>query len=233
MQREFIRRIQSNLLLLNRLKIGQIDPFILADKGSCDIEAVVKDSEVPLELLLKVVEHFDISLDLLVRHNLADYQDKDLKQVLNGYRLKTLKLPSETIVIKFITTAAASQYLVNPENDFPTFSLPRRIFEPYRLSTFRAFEIAGHSMPPVDSGSIIVCELMEDALSFKEGERYILIHPDGIFFKRVFKAPNYAVNNHLILKSDNKAPEYAPFEINALTVREMWKPFQVLSKVPD
>ncbi|MFM9949884.1 MAG: helix-turn-helix transcriptional regulator [Saprospiraceae bacterium] len=233
MQRQLLRRIQSNLLLLNKLKIGHLDPFVLLDGENIQIETIAKDSEATFELLLKIADHFDISLDLLIRHDLYGYTNIDLKQLLDGYRRKTLKLPAETVVIKFITIAAASQYLVNPENDFPTFSLPRRIFEPYKLSTFRAFEIDGYSMPPITPGTIIVGELLEDTLRFEEGNRYIIIHPDGILFKRVFKSPTYEQDHLLILKSDNSDPEYAPFSINALEVKEMWKPFQILEKMND
>jgi len=234
MQKELLRRIHGNLLLLNKLKIRQLDSVVLLDGENIQLKSITRGIEVPLELLLKVADHFDVSLDLLIRCDLYDYtDDKEVKKLLDGYRRKTLNLPSETVIIRFVSIAAASQYLVNPESDFPTFNLPRRIFEPYKLSTFRAFEIDGYSMPPVSPGSIIVGELLENIIDFEEGKRYIVIHPKGIFFKRVFKSPNYIHDKQLILKSDNEDPDYEPFEISAPEVTEMWKPFQILSKIPD
>ncbi|MBX2963964.1 MAG: LexA family transcriptional regulator [Cyclobacteriaceae bacterium] len=87
-------------------------------------------------------------------------------------------------------------------------------------ATYRAFEIHGDSMPPFQSGFIVIGRQVEpDAL--KNLERYIVVTAhDGPVFKRVqydFK------KNGVILISDN--PEFAPYLVGFDEILELWSFF--------
>ncbi len=74
-------------------------------------------------------------------------------------------------------------------------------------------------MLPVQPGSIIFAEYVEDITSIKNGKLYILVtRNDGIVFKRVF---NFAgQENRLLLVSDNRM--YEPYGIDAGEILEVW-----------
>jgi hypothetical protein len=74
-------------------------------------------------------------------------------------------------------------------------------------------------MLPVQPGSIIFGEYVEDTNAIKNGKLYILVtSEDGIVFKRIF---NFAdQQGKLLLVSDNRV--YEPFSVRAEDVMEIW-----------
>jgi hypothetical protein len=74
-------------------------------------------------------------------------------------------------------------------------------------------------MLPVQPGSIIFGEYVEDNASIKNGKLYVLVtRHDGIVFKRIF---NFAdQQGKLLLVSDNRT--YEPYSIKAEDVLEVW-----------
>src|SRR5690606_10645090 len=77
----------------------------------------------------------------------------------------------------------------------------------------------GDSMLPIQPGSIIVGEYVENVGSVKNGTLYILVtKQDGIVFKRVF---NFLQNEgKLLLVADNR--QYDPYSIEGSDVLELW-----------
>jgi hypothetical protein len=74
-------------------------------------------------------------------------------------------------------------------------------------------------MLPVQPGSIIFGEYLEDIASIKNGKLYILVtKQDGIVFKRAF---NFADDEgKLLLVSDNR--QYQPFSVDVDNILEVW-----------
>jgi hypothetical protein len=74
-------------------------------------------------------------------------------------------------------------------------------------------------MLPVQPGSIIFGEYVEDAAAIKNSKLYILVtRQDGIVFKRIF---NFAEEEgRLLLVSDNR--QYAPYSVDVDDVMEIW-----------
>ena len=72
---------------------------------------------------------------------------------------------------------------------------------------------------PVQPGSIIFGEYLEDVSSIKNGKLYILVtKQDGIVFKRIF---NFAQDDaKLLLVSDNR--HYEPYSVDVNEVLEIW-----------
>jgi hypothetical protein len=85
--------------------------------------------------------------------------------------------------------------------------------------TYRAFEIQGDSMLPIQPGSIIFGEYLENVSAIKNGKLYLLITKhDGIVFKRIF---NFSQDEgKLLLVSDNR--QYEPYSVEANDVLELW-----------
>jgi phage repressor protein C with HTH and peptisase S24 domain len=85
--------------------------------------------------------------------------------------------------------------------------------------TYRAFEIQGDSMLPIQPGSIIFGEYLENVSAIKNGKLYILITKhEGIVFKRIF---NFTQDEgKLLLVSDNR--QYEPYSVEANDILEIW-----------
>jgi phage repressor protein C with HTH and peptisase S24 domain len=95
------------------------------------------------------------------------------------------------------------------------FSIPK-----LEEGTFRAFEIKGTSMQPINEGSIVIGKYIEHIRDLRNNRRYILIlKEEGVIFKRVIKEID--VNNRLVLISDN--PEFLPFTVHLENILEAWE----------
>jgi len=129
--------------------------------------------------------------------------------------------------IQFVPVKAAAGYMAgyaDPDflDELNTFTLP--MMAP---GHYRAFEIIGDSMLPTPSGSVIVCEKIDDVDEVKNSQAYIVVSKnEGIVYKRVVK--NTRTRAKLTLVSDN--PQFEPYNINSEDVLEMWKAVYVLSK---
>ena len=123
--------------------------------------------------------------------------------------------------ITIVPVKAAAGYMAGYADaeyieQLPTFNLP---FDKFRLDrTYRAFQITGDSMLPVQSGSYVIGEYITHWNELRDGKACIVVTNDGIVFKRVY---NYLQDRGtLLLKSDNI--EYAPYEVQASDVLEIW-----------
>ena len=123
--------------------------------------------------------------------------------------------------IELVPQKAAAGYLngyADPEylEVLPKFRLPMLS----QTGTYRAFEIAGDSMLPIASGTVIVGRYVEEWASIKDGTPCIVVSSkDGIVFKRVFN--KLRSNAMFVLHSDN--PNFSPYDIGAADVLEIWE----------
>jgi transcriptional regulator with XRE-family HTH domain len=180
-------------------------------------------STPPLTSLLDISKIFSVSLDAIVNHDLSHLPEKEWKNKVaaRGKEILAITVDSNNREnVELVSQKASAGYLAgyqDPEfvKDLPKISLP--VLPKNR--TYRAFEIQGDSMLPVQPGSIIFGEYMEDIASIKNGKLYILVtQNDGIVFKRVF---NFADDEgKLLLVSDNR--QYNPFTVSADDVLEIW-----------
>ncbi len=98
----------------------------------------------------------------------------------------------------------------------PKFRLPMLS----ATGTYRAFEIAGDSMLPIASGTVIVGRYVEDWASIKDGTPCIVVSTrDGIVFKRVYN--KLRSGSMFVLHSDN--PHFSPYDVQADDVLEIWE----------
>ena len=98
----------------------------------------------------------------------------------------------------------------------PKFRLPMLT----QTGTYRAFEIAGDSMLPIASGTVIVGRYVEEWTSIKDGTPCVVVSSrDGIVFKRVFNKVRSSAM--FVLHSDN--PHFSPYDIRVDDVLEIWE----------
>jgi transcriptional regulator with XRE-family HTH domain len=176
----------------------------------------------PLSSLLDITKIFNVNLDALVSQDLSKVSEKDRKAAPSkGKEVLAITVDSNNKEnVELVSQKASAGYLggyQDPEfvKDLPKISLPVLP----RNKTYRAFEIQGDSMLPVQPGSIIFGEYVEDVSDIKNGKLYILVtKQDGIVFKRVF---NFADDEgKLLAVSDNR--QYQPFSVTADDVLEIW-----------
>jgi transcriptional regulator with XRE-family HTH domain len=180
-------------------------------------------STPPLSCLLDISKIFKVNIDLLVNHDLSRIPEKDWKGKAPAKAKEVLAITvdfNNKENVELVTQKASAGYLggyQDPEfvKELPKISMPVLP----RNKTYRAFEIQGDSMLPIQPGSIIFGEYVEDAGSIKNGKLYILVTlNDGIVFKRIF---NFADDEgKLLCVSDNRM--YQPFSVNTGDVLEIW-----------
>jgi len=196
-------------------------------------------AEPKLATLVNMARLFGISLDALVTTDFS--KKKNAKAALqlqaqtaaatteattsragNNLRILALTVDREQNEnIELVPQKAAAGYLngyADPEylEELPKFRLPML----GNTGTYRAFEIAGDSMLPIASGTVIVGRYVDDWMSIKDGTPCIVVSSkEGIVFKRVFNRLKDAAM--LALHSDN--PLYSPYQIDVEDVVEIWE----------
>ncbi|HEX8326571.1 MAG TPA: helix-turn-helix domain-containing protein [Hymenobacter sp.] len=154
----------------------------------------------------------------------ADTDDNPEPPTPAGGKLRVLALTvdkDQNENIELVPQKAAAGYLngyADPEylEVLPKFRLPMLS----QTGTYRAFEIAGDSMLPIASGTVIVGRYVEDWTTVKDGTPCIVVSSkDGIVFKRVFN--KLRSNAMFVLHSDN--PHFTPYDVNVDDVLEIWE----------
>lgn len=181
------------------------------------------------ENLYNISQLFKYSIDNLITRDLRQTQrvpifnENQLQSDVTGQNMRVLAVTvdkEERQNIELVPVQAAAGYLSgysDPDfiRELEKFRLP---FLPH--GTFRAFEVKGDSMLPIQPGSVIIGEYLENWKQVKDGHAYIIISKnDGIVFKRVFN--QIEDNGTLTLRSDN--PSYPPYSIRIEEVLEIWK----------
>lgn len=176
----------------------------------------------PIACLLDISEMFKVSLDTLTRHDLSKAPGKEWKtqHFSGGKEILSITVDKEgNENVELVSQKASAGYLngyADPEfiADLPKISLPVLP----RNATYRAFEIKGDSMLPVQPGSIVFGEYLEKFSNVKNGKLYILVTKDeGIVFKRLFTDLD---QHKFLLVSDNR--QYPPYSVEMKDVVEVW-----------
>jgi transcriptional regulator with XRE-family HTH domain len=177
-------------------------------------------SEPKLTTLMTLCDLLDVGVEELLSH---DIETKG-RRALQPRKVQVLTIAtndSDRENITLVGQKASAGYLngfADPEfmDTLPQFHLPNLS----RQATYRAFELAGDSMLPLVSGTIVIGTYVDQLHEIKSGRTYVLVtQTEGVVYKRVF---NYlAENGKLFLASDNET--YKPYEIRGEEVMEVWE----------
>ena len=185
-------------------------------------------AEPKLSTLVSIARLFNISLDSLITEDhsneMALVTQEGSQESINEGKLRVLAITVDqenNENIELVPQRASAGYLngyADPEfmEELPKFRLPML----NGTGTYRAFEIAGDSMLPLVSGTVVVGRFIEDWNSIKDGTPCILVSQrEGIVFKRLFnKIQSSAI---MMLHSDN--PVYSPYELPVTDILEIWE----------
>ncbi len=218
-QKNWTQADLANTLKVNRSLIGAYE------------EARSEPRLATLQILCHI---FKVSLDDLLNKPL---DKKAPSKVSSTGNLRILSVATEANgdeLISLIPQKAAAGYTQGYADSeyiesLKAISLP--LPELQQSGTLRIFQIEGDSMLPVQPGSYIIGEFVEDWRSIKNNLSYILLTlNDGIVYKRVEN--ELAQNNRLLLKSDNR--DYKPYYLEGDQILELWLAKGVLSfQVPQ
>ena len=184
-----------------------------------------------LEALVSFSKYFRVSIDTMIKVNLAQLSESQLSEIEKGYdvymtggKLRVLATTIDSLNrenIEVVPLKAKAGYTAgynDPQyiSALPTFQLPFLSSE----RKYRAFQIDGYSMLPIQHGSWIIAEFVQDWRDVKDGSAYIVVTKDeGIVFKIVYNQTRKQKN--FLLRSLNTS--YEPFEVPVNEVIEIWK----------
>ena len=179
-------------------------------------------AEPRTEVLELVSDMFRVSIDDLLRRDVGSQKESFLE------KRRQQKMANDRQQIEFVPVKAAAGYLAGYNDDefieeLNTFTLPMM-----GAGSYRAFEIAGDSMLPTPSGSVIVCHKVDGWDDIRNNEAYIVVtNREGIVYKRVVKSNRS--KSKVTLVSDN--PQYDPYPVNMEEVLEIWQADAVIQKM--
>lgn len=183
-------------------------------------------SEPIVSMAVKIAEYFSVTItDLLISDidtPLFNKKSSGPPSLYNdGLRVLTITISEvQKGNIELVPINAVAGYSTGFNNatfiqELPRFNLPN-----LHEGTYRAFEISGDSMPPINKGFIVVGKFVERWQDLKNGKRYVLVlRNEGVVFKRVVN--EVGQNKKLVLFSDN--PTYLPFTISIADLLEAWE----------
>lgn len=215
--------IASNLKYLRKKKGHTQQQFadIMEIKRSL-VGAYEEDRAEPkYELLKKFASYYDLTMDELVNESIDDKWKPTPKGDASSIRVLSITVGEDDKEnIELVPIKASAGYLngyADPDyiSELPKFRLP--IFQ---QGTYRAFELKGDSMLPLQPGTVIISEYVENWFDIKPGQTYVIISKsDGIVYKRI--AYKFKEEKGLKLLSDNKT--YDPYWVEATDILEIWK----------
>lgn len=181
-------------------------------------------AEPKFETLQNIAHFFQVSIDELLQKDLSE-SDKHTSQKIDGSNLRILPIVVDSNneeLIPLVPIKASAGYL-NSYDDIefieklPNFNLP---IKELSQGTFRAFQIKGDSMLPVQPDSYVLTEYVENWNWIKSGECYVVVSKnEGIIYKRIVN--DLEENKELQLVSDNKS--YNSYLIHVNDIVEIWK----------
>ena len=164
---------------------------------------------------------FDLSMDELANEVINDKWKPKEKGDGSALRILSITVDKDDREnIELVPIKASAGYLngyADPEfiSELPRFSLPM-----FKQGTYRAFELKGDSMLPLQSGTVIIGEYIEDWFELKAGLTYVIVSKsEGVVYKRV--AFKFKTDKGLKLVSDNKV--YEPFWVQTEDILEIWR----------
>ncbi|MCR8560627.1 LexA family transcriptional regulator [Mucilaginibacter sp. BJC16-A38] len=173
------------------------------------------------DLLKKIASFFDISIDDFINEEIDEKWAPKPKGNPANLRVLSISVDKEDNEnIELVPMKASAGYLNGYADPEYVAKLPKFYLPMFKQGTYRAFEIKGDSMLPLQSGTIIIGEYVENWGDVKQAETYVVVSKnEGVVYKRI--GNKFKDNKKLKLVSDN--PVYDPYEIGGEDILELWK----------
>ncbi len=186
---------------------------------------------LPVEDLISLSEFFKLSIDTLVKVDLASLSEKKMQELLagndtyvTGGKLRVLHATLDSDGnenIELVPIRAKAGYTTgynDPEfiQNLPVFQLPFLS----NNKKFRTFQIDGDSMEPIPTKSYIIAEYVDNWFDIKDGQAYVIVTKnDGVVFKIAYN--QLQKNKFLTLHSYNTY--YKDYDVMADEILEVWR----------
>ncbi len=184
-----------------------------------------------LETLVSFSRYFNVSIDTLVKTDLAALQESQLSQLERGHDVYLtggeLRVLATTVDrdneenIEMVSEKARAGYragFADPEfiKVLPAFQMPFLS----KQKKYRSFQVSGDSMLPIPEGSWVTCEFVQNWHLIRDRHAYV-IHTldDGV----VFKVLENKIKKDGTLRLYSLNPIYEPYDVHVNDVREVWK----------
>jgi transcriptional regulator with XRE-family HTH domain len=173
------------------------------------------------DLLKKIAEYFDLSIDDLINEKINDKWSPKPKGDPANLRVLSITVDKDDNEnIELVQVKASAGYLNGYGDPEYVAALPKFHLPMFKQGTYRAFEIKGDSMLPLPSGSIIIGEYVENWNDLKVAETAVIVSKnEGVVYKRLNS--KFKADKGLKLASDN--PVYEPYQIESEDILEIWK----------
>lgn len=181
-------------------------------------------TEPNIAMLIRMANHFSIKVDELIARNISH----DDYEIMRNKDMRILAISvdeNNNSNIELVDSKAEAGYLDSYQNPEYIRELPKINIPQVPKGTYRAFEIQGDSMLPIESGSIIISSYVENLSQLKNDKTYIVVSSrEGMVYKRVRVDSE---NNRLVLISDN--PLYMSYDISYEDIDEVWQYYAHIS----
>ncbi len=181
-------------------------------------------AEPKLMLLQQICGYFKVSVDAVLTQDLSS---SSIAPQVKGQDLRVLPIlidkSSEEELTPLVPVKASAGYAdgygdIDFIDELPHFNMPFQ--ELAGKKSYRVFQIQGDSMLPVQSGSYVICEYVQNWETIKDQQCHIVVtKEDGVVYKRL--------ENHITEKQEIKLisdnTEYEPYYLNINQVAEVWK----------
>jgi transcriptional regulator with XRE-family HTH domain len=186
-------------------------------------------AEPKLEVLINIANYFNLGIDELLKIDLRESELEShrerlsIKEHQTGSSLRVLTITLDENGeenVELVPQKAAAGYTAGFSDaeyisELPKFKVP--FLSDHK--TYRAFEITGESMLPLQPGAIVVAEYIEDWSTIKDGEICIVVSStEGIVLKQCYTGSSA---DRLLLKSTNL--DYQPYELPVKEIIEIWR----------
>ncbi len=188
-------------------------------------------AEPGIDTLIALSNYYAVPIDALLTKDFSAFTESDWTTIssglyadINGKNLRVLTSvvdAADNEMIELIPQQARAGYTTGyADPDYlkvlPTFSLPFLSKD----RKYRSFPIIGDSMPPVEEGSFVVAEYIQNWGSVRNGTPCIVVtKDDGI----VFKIVNNFIESQQSFELCSTNPLYLPYYVNVNEIVEMWK----------
>lgn len=201
----------------------EVSQTIVAESLSISRDRLAKyeegKSQPPHEILVRLSRFYHVSIDLLLTADIRKINIDGLMKLDDNRILLPITVDAGgENMIEVIPHKAMAGYL-SGYSDPEFIEALQHISLPFlNNGKFRAFPVAGDSMPPHKEGSFIIGRYVEQFGDVRDGRTYILLTKnEGIVYKRL----NRNGKNSLMLISDNTF--YEPYSVKASDVLEIWE----------
>lgn len=225
-------------ILRQRLGLKQQEVADLLKTKRSTISGYENDVALPgIQMLIELSDFYKISIDILLRINLAELSDAQIDDLIEGFDIYTkgtkLRVLATTVDdnneenIEVVSEKAKAGYkngYSDPEfiSELPKFHLPFLSKE----RKYRTFQINGDSMLPVPDKSFVTGEFVQDWNYIKTGTPCIVLTlDDGIVFKIIEN--NLKATKSFKLISFNEM--YEPYDVHVSEIKEIWKFVNLIS----